>query len=70
MKIFYYLITNDVCQDWYSKGYLDGVKSHIMKFLVVSLSTLLLVLVISIILSYLENRKSKNIRKEGLYEND
>ena len=70
MKIFYYLITNDVCQDWYRQGYYDGVKSHIMKFLVVSLSTLLLVLVTSIILSYLEKRKSKNIRKEGLYEND
>ena len=69
MNYFYYLITNDVCQDWYSKGYLDVVKSHIMKFLVVSLSTLL-VLVTSIILSYLENRKSKNIRKEGIYEDD
>lgn len=63
LKIFYYLISNNACQDWYRQGFYDGVNSHIIKFLIVSLSLFLLVLVTSIILSYLEKRKSKILER-------
>ena len=58
MKIFYYLTCSYDFQNWYSQGFKDGINFHVMKFLVVSLSLFLLVIVISIILSYLEKRKN------------